>query len=100
MTGPRIELRGQKFGRLTVRCFYRMRRMGGRMRAVWRCDCSCERKAQVFITGDRLRSGKTNSCGCLRSEIGKATIKRAEKARLAKCYANRMSWAEVAEVMG
>lgn len=60
---PIIEMTGKKFGRLTVIkkikvikevCF-------------WECICDCGKKKT--ISGSSLRSGNTQSCGCLNLEI-------------------------------
>ncbi len=59
----RIDLGGQRFGRLTVE-FYEGLRNG---KAYWRCVCDCG--AQASVGAGLLRSGKTTSCGCYRSEL-------------------------------
>ncbi len=57
------DYRGQKFHRLTVVSFARIRPRGG---AVWNCICECG--AQTTATVSDLRSGHTKSCGCLSAE--------------------------------
>jgi hypothetical protein len=62
MGRPTLNIRGMRFGRLTIpldatpeirkRCLY------------WPCLCDCG--ASTIIKGDRLRTGRTQSCGCLR----------------------------------
>lgn len=63
MPAKRIELEGQRFGRLTV--IEPAEKIKGRQ---WQyrvvCDCGTER----IIFGTNLRSGYTTSCGCLRRE--------------------------------
>ena len=57
----KIDLTGQRFGRLTVTA------KGGRDRhgkSLWECVCECGTKRKV--TGPRLKSGHTASCGCSR----------------------------------
>ena len=55
-----VELTGQRFGRLTV--LHRApRRPDGRAR--WVCRCVCGRESVVDTKS--LRSGNTQSCGCL-----------------------------------
>lgn len=67
----RINLTGQTFGRLTVRCSAESRGKGVNRRAYWLCDCSCG--ATVEIPTKSLRNGSTVSCGCLKRErIGDA----------------------------
>ncbi len=53
----------QTFGRLTV-----LRHVGSdrHRNAIWECMCSCGVK--VVVVGSTLRSGITQSCGCLRRE--------------------------------
>ena len=58
----RIELLGQKFGRLTVVSFAGSR--GGR--GYWKCTCECGGEATV--RAHYLRSSHTRSCGCLQRE--------------------------------
>ena len=58
-----LDLTGQTFGRLTV-----VEISGRRARGLkeWRCSCSCG--GTIVVPTDRLRAGKTKSCGCLRGE--------------------------------
>jgi len=58
-----IDLTGKKFGRLTA-----VQYLGDKR---WKCLCSCGKFSKPF--GHALRSGETNSCGCLIGEVGKAT---------------------------
>ena len=53
-----IHITGKIFGRLTV-----LRRLG----QYHRCQCTCGK--EVVVRTDRLRSGTTKSCGCLRDEM-------------------------------
>ena len=70
--GKRIDLVGQKFGRLTVQEDVG-RRSGG---VLWRCLCECGNP--VDVRGNDLRYGNTQSCGCYNkkrtSEINKKTL--------------------------
>ena len=61
----RIDLTGQRFGRLVVQ--READRKHGEVAWLCRCDCGNE----VIVTGYKLRHGHTRSCGCLRSENGK-----------------------------
>jgi sigma54-dependent transcription regulator len=56
---------GVVFGRLTV--LERAGRKPNRC-VLWRCVCSCQRAKVVIVATDCLYSGKTRSCGCLRTE--------------------------------
>lgn len=58
-----IDLTGQTFGRLTVTSRISAR---GDRRTKWECLCSCGRK--TVSVADNLRSGRSQSCGCLRAE--------------------------------
>lgn len=65
--GKFIDLRGQRFGRLTV--VERVETLkAGETR--WLCRCSCGR--ETITTTGRLRRGTCRSCGCLHSEAAKA----------------------------
>ena len=58
-----IDLTGQRFGRLTV-----SKRNGiADGHAAWECSCDCGN--QVTVNGRNLRSGATQSCGCLHNEL-------------------------------
>lgn len=61
----RIDLAGQRFGRLVVVGFgYSKRRKSGHgRRAFWDCECDCGNLCTV--ESYCLRSGATQSCGCL-----------------------------------
>ncbi len=56
------DLKGTRFGRLTVLCQGKSR--GTNSRAVCQCDCG---EVKEFILGN-LKSGRSQSCGCLHSE--------------------------------
>ena len=55
----RIDLTGQKFGRLTVIQFSRN---SNDRQAVWKCKCECGNYVEVAAI--RLKNGTTKSCGC------------------------------------
>lgn len=59
-----LDLVGKRFGRLKVLKFAGSRKAKGQSRRFWRCRCSCGEVLTV-VTG-ALRSGNTQSCGCLR----------------------------------
>lgn len=58
--GQKIDMTGQKYGRLTV--LHEDTDFKGK----WVCQCDCGNI--VSIRGYDIRSGKTQSCGCLRNE--------------------------------
>ncbi len=64
-----VNIAGRKFGRLTaVREFGR----GPGGHVMWICRCECG--ANVITSGDRLRLGRTLSCGCRNAEKGWARM--------------------------
>lgn len=66
-----IDLTGQKFGRLTV--LYRAKdyitKTSRRKFTSWHCKCDCGN--EIDVIGSSLKSGYTNSCGCLSKESKK-----------------------------
>lgn len=63
--GKFVDLKGQKFGRLTV-----IKKTGTKNRkAIWKCKCDCGEYREVPTC--HLKSGHTTSCGCYHSEISK-----------------------------
>ena len=62
-----IDLTGQRFGRLTVLYQTEDRiQSSGRHRTAWHCICDCGNEVDVISAS--LRSGATQSCGCLCKE--------------------------------
>lgn len=57
------DLERRRFGRLTVLSFHHV---DPNRKAVWLCNCNCGNN--VLVVGQRLISGATKSCGCLRKE--------------------------------
>ena len=58
---------GQRFGRLTVIAFHGRRENPDRSKHIlWLCRCDCGNKA--IVAANSLRSGTTQSCGCLQRE--------------------------------
>ena len=60
----KIDITGQKFGRLIV--LSDTGKKSGSHR-IWLCRCVCGKLTEVRI--DKLRAGNTKSCGCLKKEI-------------------------------
>lgn len=56
-----IDLTGQRFGRLTVS----IRAPNQGDKTMWECICSCPKKNTVIVQGNNLKSGHTESCGCI-----------------------------------
>jgi hypothetical protein len=67
---PVINLAGQIFGRLTAREFVGTRNH----HALWLCLCSCGN--EHIAEANRLRLGRTRSCGCLRREFMRGRVTR------------------------
>lgn len=59
------DLTGSVFYRLTVK-----RRFGTDQRGevLWECQCSCDERNIVIVLGSNLRTGNSQSCGCLKKE--------------------------------
>lgn len=55
-------LNGKLFGRLTVIEYAGKR--GNRI--LWRCQCSCKKQSLLIVASGHLKSGHTQSCGCLK----------------------------------
>lgn len=67
--GKRIDLVGQKFGRLTV-----VEDVGRQNKnVIWRCQCECGNIVEVI--SNSLQSGNTQSCGCYKRERTSETVK-------------------------
>lgn len=58
-----INLTGQKFGRLEV---LERDENDKQNKPLWLCRCDC--KNEVIVSGAHLKSGNTQSCGCLQRE--------------------------------
>jgi len=64
-----MDLSGQKFGRLTVTHVEPAR---NQKKVMWSCLCACG--TTVSTRGFCLRSGHTQSCGCLQRERQRASV--------------------------
>lgn len=73
-----------RFGRLIVLAYSHSDKNYNKY---WRCLCDCGRETTVI--GDKLRSGKTKSCGCLATEIRESLARKADEER--RDY-TRKSW--------
>ncbi len=67
----RIDLTGQRFGRLTVIEYDHAEHDG----AHWLCKCDCG--TEKVLAGYSLRSGRTRSCGCLKSDASREKLEKA-----------------------
>jgi len=59
-----IDLKGKRFGRLTV--IKKVKNNGKTTNARWLCVCDCGKTTEVL--GTTLRRGESTSCGCYRAE--------------------------------
>lgn len=69
------DLTGKKFGRLTVLG------LGESLRKVLRWDCRCECGGKALVHGASLKSGNTQSCGCVQRERTGNTSRRHGKSQ-------------------
>lgn len=62
--GNRLELTGQRFGRLVA-----VRRIGSNKhnKVMWECTCDCGNTTTVVSSA--LKNGTTKSCGCYHNEV-------------------------------
>lgn len=67
MSNRKLNLIGDRYGRLTVIREDFTERTAKRRRRFWECLCDCGNTA--VITQDSLRRGLTKSCGCLFKEV-------------------------------
>lgn len=84
--GKCVDLTGKQFGRLTV-----IARAANRGETVcWSCECECGNTR--VVRGCSLRSGRTQSCGCLQKEqvtkllVTHGQAKKGKRTRLYKIY--------------
>ena len=78
--GKFVDLTGKTFGRLKV-----LKRAedkinpNGKHIIMWLCQCQCVDRKLITVSTDRLKSGVTKSCGCLRKEIASRLSKKYNK---------------------
>ena len=82
----KIDITGQKFGRLMVLSDTGKKSRGHR---IWLCRCVCGQLIEVL--SDRLRSSHTKSCGCLRKEIKHGDSCGEKKSRLYRIWTDMKS---------
>lgn len=59
------ELKGQTFNRLLVIKRVENNKWG---QAQWLCKCNCKKQVTIIVSTSKLKSGHTQSCGCLWEE--------------------------------
>lgn len=62
--GPRVDLTGKKYGRLTV---VSVSHRDKHREYHWLCKCECG--TEKVLKMDDFKNGETRSCGCLQLEI-------------------------------
>lgn len=66
----KIDLTGQRFGRLTVMYEAEPKyTSGGNRKVVWHCKCDCGNEKD--ISSSELRKGYTKSCGCYNRDVAR-----------------------------
>ena len=82
MAGKAKDISGQRFGRLTViRQVKRREYLYSGTNAHWLCRCDCGN--DCVVASNSLVTGNTKSCGCLRVETSRESVKKiAEKLRV------------------
>lgn len=66
------DLTGTRFTRLVVTRFLRVQKTpNGTLRYIWECECDCGGVAEV--SANNLRSGTTESCGCIQKERSRSS---------------------------
>ena len=80
MVKVKDNLTNKKFGRLTVlqQADDHIKPNGVHV-AMWECLCECGNKDTVIVSGEQLRSGRTQSCGCLQREKASQAHKKYNK---------------------
>lgn len=96
-----IDLTGQRFGRLVCVKPTDCRKSQS---VIWECLCDCG--TVKLLTVKKLRSGNTESCGCLRNELTSARIPAAiaknikENTNIGLLKSNKLSKANMSGVRG
>ena len=63
----KIDLVGQRYGKLTVLSFAGRRPSGKQKKTVWLCRCDCGN--EKIIVGAEMKNGHTTSCGCVHKKM-------------------------------
>lgn len=59
------DLTNKKFGHLLVLKFFKKDK---NKKSIWECQCDCDGKTIIYVRSADLLSGKTQSCGCIKSK--------------------------------
>lgn len=93
--GPRRDLTGERFGRLTA--LYSTGEQASDGSYIWMCRCDCGRS--VAVPSSVLLSNRSQSCGCLRRERRNAAFRR-DDVRKKHEEISKKYWPNTAEKMG
>jgi len=63
------EIRGERFGRLTVISYIGVHEKC--VESIWLCKCDCGKK--LWVVASSLKRGNTKSCGCLKADSVRAS---------------------------
>jgi hypothetical protein len=88
-----IDLTGQRFGRLTV--IERSPQNTPFGNARWLCKCDCGKR--VTVSSGSLRSGNSQSCGCLHNEQVAERMTRHRQARINNKTREYTAWTNAKE---
>lgn len=80
---PLIDLTGQRFGRLTVKCRSELNEASGQPQ--WECVCDCG--ADKIVRGRHLRQEKIVSCGCHARDKARVTGRKTGPINILKAQA-------------
>ncbi len=69
-----VDMTGERFGRWTVIEKVPKPQFSASTSAFWRCRCDCG--TEKIVSATSLRCGDSQSCGCYRTEICSARMKR------------------------
>lgn len=67
-----IDETGNRYGRLTVIEYVKIKQKTGKIKGKWKCQCDCGNIA--YCDGADLRRGHSTSCGCLQKEKSKKSV--------------------------
>ena len=79
-----IDITGKRFGRLVVKCKSHKDKRGE-----WHWLCVCDCGNEKTVSGNKLRSGNTKSCGCLQTEFRSSGIRKTHGMTESRLY---VSW--------
>jgi hypothetical protein len=88
-----VDITGRRFGRFVVEGHDAVDASGAYL---WWCVCDCG--ARVRVRGESLRRGVSRSCGCLRLELARETMRRTARKQHQQGTRNNSARLEVWQV--